>query len=113
MTASSPHFASREFACRHCGDVKVSRDLLDALERLREKIGRPLPIVSGYRCFAHNRAVGGAMRSQHRLGRAADIPAGYASPHQASSAGFVGIGTKGAWAVHLDVRRGRAARWTY
>lgn len=76
-------------------------------------IERPLPIVSGYRCAIHNRAVGGAPRSQHRLGTAADVPEGLVTVEQALMAGFRGIGSRGIWAVHLDVRPGRLARWRY
>lgn len=110
----SAHFSRTEFRCRHCGRVVVDPELVAALERLRAAVGRPLPIVSGYRCPVHNRAVGGATRSQHLYGRAADIPPRYATPEQATAAGFKGIGTSGRWAVHVDVRRTRrVARWKY
>jgi zinc D-Ala-D-Ala carboxypeptidase len=48
--------------------------LVDAvLDPLREALGRPVVISSGYRSPAVNRAVGGAASSQHVLGQAADI----------------------------------------
>lgn len=111
----SPHFSAREFADRVTGAVYVEQPLLDALERLRAICGgRPLRIVSGYRSPATNRAVGGASRSQHMYGRAADIPYGYATVDQARRAGFTGIGSKGNYATHVDVRPGtRVARWSY
>lgn len=108
----SPHFSASEFACRHCGEVFVHPVLVCCLEELRRTVGRPLRIVSGYRCDVHNRAVGGARLSQHRLGTAADIPSGYATEAQAARAGFLGIGTSGRWATHVDVRPHRA-RWSY
>lgn len=109
----SPHFSRHEFACRHCGAVKVTQDLVAHLELLRAFVGgRPLRIISGYRCTLHNRAVGGATASQHLAGTAVDIPARYATAAQAERCGFTGIGTKGPWAVHLD-RRPRPARWVY
>lgn len=108
----SPHFSSREFACHHCGQVKVAPTLVARLELLRAEVGRPLRIVSGYRCPVHNRAVGGAKLSKHVLGEAADIPSGYATIAQAEKAGFRGIGNRGRWAVHVDVRRS-PARWRY
>ena len=43
------------------------------LEPLREHMGRPLHINSGYRCPELNTAVGGATFSQHMLGQAADV----------------------------------------
>ena len=44
------------------------------LEPLRVHFGEPIPINSGYRCPALNRAVKGSGRSFHMTGRAADIP---------------------------------------
>ena len=69
----SPHFTVQEIACRHCGRVFVVPTLLEMLERLREAVGTPLVVNSGYRCPEHNRRIGGAPRSKHCLGMAADI----------------------------------------
>lgn len=110
----SPHFSRREFACRHCGTVKVTEDLVAHLELLRAwKGGRPLKIVSGYRCTIHNRAVGGAPGSRHLQGDGVDLPYGYATASDAKRCGFTGIGVRGQWAVHVDRRPGKPARWTY
>lgn len=46
------------------------------LDPLREAWGGPIHVNSGYRCAALNRAVGGAPRSQHMKGEAADITVG-------------------------------------
>jgi hypothetical protein len=43
------------------------------LDPLREAYGKPIVVTSGYRCTKLNRAVGGAARSQHCKGQAADI----------------------------------------
>lgn len=110
MTKLSAHFDSREF-----GGVPAA-SLVTALEQLRrDHGGRPLRIVDGIRTAAQNVAVGGAKRSQHLLGRAADIPSGYATPRAAARAGFRGIGISpdGKWAVHVDVREGPRAAWRY
>ena len=69
----SPHFTLREFQCRCCGCVKLDARLLAALEELRAVWGRPLVITSGYRCPARNAVIGGAPRSLHMAGRAADV----------------------------------------
>ena len=47
--------------------------LCESLEVIREAIGQNLYILSGYRTKAYNKAVGGALHSQHCEGRAADI----------------------------------------
>ncbi len=43
------------------------------LDPLREKLGHPITISSGYRSPALNAAIGGAKNSQHLIGEAADI----------------------------------------
>lgn len=43
------------------------------LQPLRDHLGRPIVISSGYRSPALNRAVGGSPNSHHMQGRAADI----------------------------------------
>lgn len=108
----SPHFDSDEFACRHCGRSEVTDELVMRLERLRAIVGRPLVVVSGFRCPQHNRAVGGAKRSRHLSGEAADLEVGYARVSEAAHAGFLGIGAKRGWATHVDVRK-EPARWQY
>ena len=100
----SEHFSRWEFADHRTGKVLVDERLVVVLERLRAICGRPLRIVSGYRSPATNRAAGGAVKSQHLDGRAADIPAGYATVQQAKDAGFTGVGYCAGWAVHVDVR---------
>lgn len=115
----SQHFYRHEFACRCCGKAVVSPELIASLEALRDRIGTPIHILSGYRCPEHNRAVGGAASSEHLLGKAADITT--ALPLQtlhkealriASFAhGGIGIYPENNF-LHLDVR-GHLARWGY
>ena len=70
----SAHFTLGEFASKDGADlVKYSTELLALLETLRSYGGFTIAINSGYRTAAYNRAVGGASRSQHVEGTAADI----------------------------------------
>ena len=46
---------------------------MHVLDPLRELLGGPVWVTSGYRCRALNDAVGGSSSSQHLLGEAADI----------------------------------------
>lgn len=112
------HFKPREFACKHCGEIRVDIQLLEKLEQLRTAIGnRPIIINSGYRCPTHNRNVGGAKNSQHMYGKAADIRVNGMSPRELEkycdkifANGGVGMG--GQNIVHVDTR-GHKARWYY
>lgn len=52
------------------------------LDPARERLGAPIYVNSGYRNCAVNRLVGGARRSYHLQGRAADsTPAAAATPN--------------------------------
>ena len=46
---------------------------VNVFDKVRECIGAPLGITSGFRCKALNTAVGGAKYSDHMTGRALDI----------------------------------------
>ena len=111
----SRNFSTSEFRDRRTGEVKVDPVLVDRLEKLRALIGdRPITIISGYRSRSTNTAVRGAKLSQHVMGRAVDIPFGVATVQQAMTAGFKGIGSRGVWAVHVDVRpSSRVVTWSY
>ncbi len=50
--------------------------IVNLLDPLRELWGAPIRVNSGYRCEALNRALGGAVNSQHLRGEAADITVG-------------------------------------
>lgn len=112
-----PHFTPKELACRcggrFCrGEYYHSEVFLDGLETVRVALGRPMTVTSGRRCERHNRAVGGATRSQHLLAIAADISLMNHDAEfmavQAVRAGFRGIGF-GAGFLHLDWRETRTA----
>ena len=112
----SPHYTRAEFACRcGCGFAAVDVQLIDVLERLRRFYNRPIDITSGCRCEAHNQSVGGAPRSYHVRGLAADVivrgvPAvDVAAQLEQWYPGKLGIGIYPTW-VHVDVRE-EAARW--
>lgn len=106
-TKLSEHFTREELACHHCGRCDLHPLLVPKLELLRAAVGRPLRVVSGFRCVVHNRQVGGARRSRHLLGEAVDVEAGYCTVPQAEAAGFRGIGVCRGKVVHIDMRPGQ------
>jgi uncharacterized protein YcbK (DUF882 family) len=66
-------FMPSETKCK-CGcGLDIQDSLRDALNRMRNDFGFPLHVVSGARCAAYNKKVGGAKHSQHLKGLAADI----------------------------------------
>ena len=71
----SEHFAKSEFVCHCCGRGadKIDPRLVELLEQLRAKAGKPIHLNCAYRCPTHNAEVGGVPNSQHVLGTAADI----------------------------------------
>jgi uncharacterized protein YcbK (DUF882 family) len=114
MGDRSSHFSDSEFRDHETAHSYPPPDaLVDVLERIRELRPGPLVVVSGHRCCAHNAMIGGAPASRHIAGDAADIAPGRATPDEARQAGAVGVGERAGWAVHVDVRPGPAASWTY
>lgn len=83
MSFPSDFFKREEFACKcGCGYDTVDAELLDVLVELRHRFGEPIVINSGCRCDTHNTNVGGSPKSQHLLGRAADIAVKNVHPTQ-------------------------------
>ena len=72
-------FKEKEFACKCCGQLpplareNVKALVCEVLDPVREKLGMPIVVNSGYRCEKHNKDVGGVKNSQHLRGEAADI----------------------------------------
>ena len=56
----------------------------NVLDPLRERYGHPIYVSSGYRCPTLNKAVNGAINSQHMRGEAADIYANGVGPSTGS-----------------------------
>ncbi|WP_257542543.1 D-Ala-D-Ala carboxypeptidase family metallohydrolase [Sphingobium sp. CFD-1] len=112
----SKYFKPEEFSCHcGCGLSEVSDVLLEELDSVREHFGVPISITSGRRCDAHNRAVGGAPKSQHKDGTAADIKVKGVPPTVVYKylnnryAKKYGVGLYSTF-VHFDVRP-QKARW--
>ena len=78
----SKHFRAREFQTGGCNIVIVSKVLLKILDGLRDELGEPIYVNSGYRTPEHNKAVGGSTLSYHMYGMAADIRANKHTPKQ-------------------------------
>lgn len=116
MSYVSRYFKPTEFSCRcGCGENDVSTELLQVLDALREYLGVPVTITSGKRCVKHNKAVGGASKSKHLEGVAADVQAKGVSPavvHKYFEAVYpnkYGLGRYNSF-THIDVRPNKA-RW--
>jgi zinc D-Ala-D-Ala carboxypeptidase len=106
------NFHPRELACPCCQRSELAEDFLLKLEGLREDVGFPLPVTSGFRCEKHNGEIPGAAKnSQHMQGLAVDISTkSMTASHRflllekALALGFKGIGVYAAH-IHLDERK--------
>jgi uncharacterized protein YcbK (DUF882 family) len=118
------NFKLEEFNCKSGAPMPLSvrvniERLANNLQALRDEIGKPITITSGYRSRAHNKAVGGAQNSQHILGTAADFKvAGMTPKHVATVIEVLiaegkmeegGLKAYRSW-IHYDCRLVRA-RW--
>lgn len=120
------YFTLDEMRCQCCGVVRMDAEFMDRLDELRDRLGFPLPISSGYRCPAHNRAVSHTgISGPHTTGKAADLLVdrgrAYALLPVAIELGFTGIGLQQQGPsrfVHLDRLiepgyRPRPTIWSY
>lgn len=115
----SKYFTDDELKCKCCGQLPAAgmvQSLLNLIDAIREKIGKPIKLSCAFRCPSHNAEVGGVPDSQHVQGCAADIPIpdGMTVEELATIAeecGADGIGRyENDQFVHVDTR-GSAARW--
>jgi hypothetical protein len=111
-----PSFKPAEIACRGTGRLKISVRAMDALQALRDRLGKPLIVRSAYRSPEHNKRVGGAPRSRHVEGDAFDISMANHEPNSferaARECGFQGFGRypePGKNFLHIDM--GPARFW--
>ena len=118
------HFKAEEFKCPKDGVPPA--ELYDNLERLcmqlealREELGKPILVISGYRSPNFNASLHGAKKSQHMFATASDIKVKGVSPRKVHSTilklikeGKMEQGGLGLYEtfVHYDVR-GHKARW--
>lgn len=66
-------FKLDEFDCQCCGKNWIKIEFVKKLDQVRAEHGHPIKILSGYRCYEHNKSVGGKRNSQHVYGNASDI----------------------------------------
>ena len=74
------NFELEEFACKDGTPVPVKfhnncKELAENLQVLRDSLGVPLEILSGFRTVKHNKKIGGASASFHLTASAADLKA--------------------------------------
>ena len=118
------NFSLHEFRCRDGSDVPEELmdnvlELAQNLQVLRDYVGKPIRVISGYRSPTYNRKIGGAKRSQHMVAKAGDIKISGLTPAEIKAIivkligeGKMKKGGVGLYRtfVHYDVR-GRNARW--
>jgi uncharacterized protein YcbK (DUF882 family) len=117
-------FNRSEFDCND-GSVMPKEVLMNVqklanqLQVLRDCLGVPITVNSGYRSTSYNKKIGGTLNSQHILGKAADITAKgytpaqvYAKIEKLINSGDMLQGGLGLYStfIHTDIRKTRA-RW--
>lgn len=123
----SPNFTVGELVFsgnQYADKARISPALVAALQKLRDRVGRPVRITSGYRSWERNVAVYRNANppkkptlSRHCSGQAADVTVAGMSGLDIAKAAVdvlgdgIGVGI-GAGFAHVDVR-GTWAAWTY
>ncbi len=119
------NFNLSEFKCHDGTDVPEHllpnvMELAKNLQVLRNHFGKPIHINSAYRTVDYNKKIGGATKSQHLIGKAADIRINGIAPKEVADAieqliseGKMKQGGLGRYNsfTHYDIR-GVRSRWT-
>ncbi|ATA76943.1 conserved hypothetical protein [Capnocytophaga canimorsus] len=121
------HFTKKEFDCRDGSTMPSQafenvKQLAEQLQVLRDYLGKKITINSGYRSKAYNATLKGASpKSQHLLGKAADIVIEGMTPKKVAETiekliaqGKMKQGGIGIYKTftHYDIR-GVKARWDF
>ena len=126
MKQLTKNFHRSEFDCKDGTVVplKYKNNLIKLatnLQVIRDDLGAPITISSGYRTEAHNTAIGGAKHSQHLTASAGDLHQTKESPRdlyfRIKCLIRLGLVDEGGlflydWGVHYDIR-GVKARGNY
>lgn len=114
----SAHFSRKEFACSdNCGFNACDIELVDVLEKVRERFGRPVIVHCGCRCLDKNKSVGSKDTSKHIRGIACDFHIDSVTPLEIAGyletimPDFGGIGVYKTF-NHVDIRDNKA-RWNH
>lgn len=104
------NFYRDEFACKcGCGLDTIDEGLVRALQSLRDHFNTSVVVTSGLRCAKHNKAIGGAPKSKHMEGIAADFVVKGVTPDEVykylteTYPDKYGIGNYSGW-NHFDIR---------
>lgn len=106
-TRLSKNFILSEFACADGSkEIAVDHELVQLLQKLRDQLGKPVVVSSGFRTVTYNKKCGGISNSHHLTGKAADIKVAGMTPlavaQAADKIGFKGIGVYPTF-THVDV----------
>lgn len=111
------NLSRHEFACKcGCGFDTVDVETVGVIQAVCDHFSCKVTITSGCRCPDHNKKVGGAKRSQHLRGRAADCKFSLVEPEAVDHYLCESFGGKYGFGLyktfnHIDTRSGPEARW--
>jgi len=124
MAKITKNFSLEEFKCKDGSDIPNDIlpniiELAKNLQVLRDAIGKPITINSGYRSPKYNVKIGGVKNSQHVKGKASDLRVSGMTPKELAliiegliEQGKMKQGGIGVYPnfVHYDIRNTKA-RW--
>lgn len=126
-----PNFSHAEMRCSQTGMCRLDDEFMDKLQKLRDAVGKPLTITSGYRSIDHSIEAAKIEDSKpagsHTTGKAVDVACERGFAYQvlfaAIKLGFTGIGVQQSGSrrfLHLDTvgvddnfHVPRPALWSY
>lgn len=119
----SKHFSAKEFECHDgiCVRQFINDNLINLLDAVRDEVGLPVKVTSGFRCDKHQETLRNqgyetaTGRSSHQDGNAADISCSDMKKLEDACLKVFAkysVGVARSF-IHVDIRAGGPRRWTY
>jgi len=110
MSWESKYFSYDEMKCKcGCDQAPMDQQLMTTLDNIRQALGKPIIISSGYRCPNHPIEAKKSKPGAHATGKAADLAVDREDAYKVLMAAFfmdikrVGVQQKGSGRfIHLD-----------
>ena len=100
------YFSEEELSCSHCQENEMNDDFMQKVEALRQELGFPFVVTSGYRCRSHPIEARKFSAGAHSTGNALDIAVAGDGVNQKGDVRFIHLD-------NIEKGQGRPRPWVW